>query len=183
MMGDFIYIAAVAAVVLVMAPTADGTEQNTAEYLASITAIQAPAVAIDQAPDPQSLATRPGNEIKETEPASQWAGDVMSRQQVEQMALQAGWPAHTIPDLLCTVQHESAFNPAAVNINTNGTADTGLLQINDQWRTGYTPTGPRYQHWTPEWLKKPANNLAAGLVVYNERNNFTAWYGWQAHCR
>ena len=53
---------------------------------------------------------------------------------------------------------ESNFNPAAVNYNTNGTYDFGLMQINSIW----APTIGK-QRWST--LGEPCNNVKTGAWI------------------
>jgi len=45
-----------------------------------------------------------------------------------------GFEEYFIPRLFCIAKMESSFNPAAKNVNKNGTVDVGLFQINSVWK-------------------------------------------------
>lgn len=68
--------------------------------------------------------------------------------------------------MLAIAKAESSMNPEAVHVNTNGTIDCGLLQINS------------VHGYECEWLKDPDNNLKAGREVY-EKQGLTAWTTYQ----
>ncbi len=45
-----------------------------------------------------------------------------------------GFNEYDIPRLFCIAKLESSFNPKAKNLNTNGSIDAGLFQINSIWK-------------------------------------------------
>ena len=57
---------------------------------------------------------------------------------------------------------ESNFNPNAVHINTNGTKDIGLMQVNS------------IHGYDEEWIKNPVNNLKAARIIYDTQG-LSAW--------
>jgi len=65
------------------------------------------------------------------------------------------------PRLLWTIcKGESNFNPAAVNYNTNGSYDFGLMQINSSWAPTLRKMGI---HWKA--LADPCTNVKVGAWV------------------
>ena len=55
-----------------------------------------------------------------------------SQQQIAQMVIDAANRYGVPPNLaLGIASHESGFNPSATNVNTNGTTDWGVMQLND----------------------------------------------------
>ena len=105
-------------------------------------------------------------------------------QSIERLAISQGWQSAEIPALMCVIEHESGFDPNAVNVNGGKWGeDYGLTQINSQWGTGFeTESGeilpPFDETWTGEYLLQPANNLRAALEIW-ERNGFSAWHGYE----
>lgn len=65
------------------------------------------------------------------------------------------------PRLLWTISKgESNFNPAAVNYNTNGSYDFGLMQINSSWAPALRKMGIPW-----EALADPCTNVKVGAWV------------------
>lgn len=65
------------------------------------------------------------------------------------------------PRLLWTISKgESNFNPAAVNYNTNGSYDFGLMQINSSWAPSLRRMGISW-----EALADPCTNVKVGAWV------------------
>ena len=65
------------------------------------------------------------------------------------------------PRLLWTISKgESNFNPAAVNYNTNGSYDFGLMQINSSWAPTLRKKGITWQS-----LADPCTNVKVGAWV------------------
>lgn len=63
---------------------------------------------------------------------------------------------------------ESSGDPTASNVNSNGTTDTGLWQINSVHQKAH-PT------WTVGWLKVPENNADAMSVLFRESKGPGPW--------
>ena len=61
---------------------------------------------------------------------------------------------------------ESHLKPDAVNINTNGTKDCGIFQINS------------IHGYDCDWLKDPDNNIKAAQEVYQKQGKW-AWCSYQ----
>lgn len=52
---------------------------------------------------------------------------------VQVLLFLAGFRGEQIDIMSCIAQHESSLRPAVVHVNTNGSKDIGLFQINDKW--------------------------------------------------
>lgn len=62
---------------------------------------------------------------------------------------------------------ESGGNPGARGVNTNGTDDVGLMQINQiHVFSGLISDAGRYD---------PAQNMQAAYAIYKGKGNFTPW--------
>jgi soluble lytic murein transglycosylase-like protein len=70
--------------------------------------------------------------------------------------------------LLAIAQQESGLNPRAINRNTNGSTDMGVMQINTLW----LPTLQRHGIEAPD-LWEPCTNIMVGAWIL--RNNFQRW--------
>ena len=70
--------------------------------------------------------------------------------------------------LLAIAQQESGLNPRAINRNTNGSTDMGVMQINNLW----LPTLQR-QGIEARDLWEPCTNIMVGAWIL--RNNFQRW--------
>jgi soluble lytic murein transglycosylase-like protein len=65
------------------------------------------------------------------------------------------------PTLLHAIsQRESSFNPAAINYNTNGSYDFGLMQINSSWEPSLRKLGIPWNS-----LADPCTNVMVGAWV------------------
>lgn len=67
---------------------------------------------------------------------------------------------------------ESSFNPGATNHNTNGTGDTGLMQINDSW----LPTLAKFGIKKAD-LYDPCTSAYVGawILAHNIRDHGMTW--------
>lgn len=83
----------------------------------------------------------------------------------------AGFPEHSLNEMVCTAKYESSFNPKAKNLNFNGTQDTGLFQINDIWLKGCKVTR--------KGLLDPHVNARCALKVYSDQG-LSAWMAFNA---
>jgi hypothetical protein len=74
-------------------------------------------------------------------------------------------------NLLCAViQAESGFKPTAKNINTNGSSDYGICQINDKWWIG-----PNLYFKTPyEVMNFPEKSVRFMCEQY-KKGKLTLW--------
>lgn len=76
--------------------------------------------------------------------------------------------------LLAIAEVESGLDPAAVNVNANGTTDIGLMQINSWW----FPELKRYGI-APRDLRDPCVNIGVGAWIL--AGNFRQYgFGWRA---
>jgi murein DD-endopeptidase MepM/ murein hydrolase activator NlpD len=72
---------------------------------------------------------------------------VLSRNQVTQYALQAGFSGSALSVAVAIAQAESGFNTVARGVNSDGSVDRGLWQINSRWHSeisdsqAYSPAG------------------------------------------
>lgn len=72
---------------------------------------------------------------------------------------------HINPLLLRAIARtESHFNPAAINRNTDGSVDMGLMQINSQW----LPTLARAGIDARRLLTSPCLNVAVGALILRD---------------
>ncbi|CAD7088843.1 unnamed protein product [Hermetia illucens] len=92
-----------------------------------------------------------------------------------------------IPNWICLVQHESGFNTKALGaLNSNGTRDYGLFQINNRyWCQGSIESSNLCHIKCDDLL---SDNITAALncaKLIKERRGgtFEAWYGWLNYCQ
>lgn len=68
------------------------------------------------------------------------------------------------PQLLYAISKgESSFNPLAINYNTNGTYDYGLMQINSTWEPALRKIGISWNN-----LADPCTNVMVGAWVLSQ---------------
>ena len=74
---------------------------------------------------------------------------------------QAGAYYRIAPEILIAVANtESSFNASAINVNTNGSRDVGLMQINSQWFDTLTAMGI-----APDQLWDPCTSIWVGAWI------------------
>lgn len=95
----------------------------------------------------------------------------LSERQVAQHLKLAGFPESVIPTMVCVAKHESRLKTNAVNLNSNGSTDHGIFQINDAWWLSECGVDP-------EALKDPMVNTKCAKTVF-DRQGLMAWYGYQ----
>lgn len=61
-------------------------------------------------------------------------------------------------------KHESGLNPNAMNRNTNGTYDIGVMQINSLWLPELSKIGIQYEN-----LRDPCMNVFVGAWIYSKK--------------
>lgn len=84
--------------------------------------------------------------------------------QLQQIALQAGWPASLAPTAAAVAMAESRGNPAA-RLTTGREDSIGLWQINTYAHPQFSKTS----------LMDPAYNARAALQVYGASGSFRPW--------
>ena len=104
-----------------------------------------------------------------TAQASNQAPDEMSMK--EWIKWRVGQTNINWKDFDCMVRHESNYNQYAINKNTNGTFDTGYLQINDIHRLPRELTFDYKQ--ATEWAIKKINR----------DGGMNAWFGYTNFCK
>jgi hypothetical protein len=107
---------------------------------------------------------------------SHWTQEVMNHNKrlperhVAALLREVGFPAHSIPKMVCTARFESAFDTDAKNENRNGSRDVGLFQINEIWEK---PCGMNKKD-----LMDPVKNAQCAKLVFEE-SGYWAWYGYR----
>lgn len=104
------------------------------------------------------------------------AGRRIPPREVAQLLRNAGFPAHVVPEMVCTAKYESSFYERASNRNSNGSIDRGLFQINSihLGRAGCPSRGNAAALYTAK------ANAKCALQIYRSQG-LNAWYGYQAH--
>lgn len=95
----------------------------------------------------------------------------LSERQVAYHLKLAGFPDSVIPTMVCVAKYESRLKTNAVNVNSNGSTDHGIFQINDAWWLSECGVDP-------EGLKDPFVNAKCAKTVF-DRQGLMAWYGYQ----
>lgn len=62
----------------------------------------------------------------------QASGPFLSRLEVKEVLVRAGFPAQAIPTMLRIANCESSLSATAENVNRDGSVDMGLFQINER---------------------------------------------------
>lgn len=90
---------------------------------------------------------------------------VLSRSQVASYAQQAGFSGNALNIAVAIAEAESSFNTTAKLVNTDGSIDRGLWQINNR----YHPEVPDAQAYDPLGAAR------AAYAISNRGTNFGAW--------
>lgn len=111
---------------------------------------------------------------------STYGGRQLTNGQVAKLLRDQGFNASAVNKLTCTAQYESRNYTGARNVNTNGSIDIGLFQINSvnfEWCTGSSGSAAE------ELLKDAATNTACAYKVAGgaDAKYITRWYGYQSH--
>lgn len=105
---------------------------------------------------------------------------------IKEMALKAlltaaGFLPQHIPTMMCIAKWESSLRPDAVNVNTDGSVDIGLFQINNRYWVDIEGGGCPY---SMEELFDPVNNVSCAKTVFDAMG-FRAWvaYNTRQECK
>ena len=155
-------------------PTEQPTAEPTAVPTAEPTAVPTEAPTPEPTPDPTPVPTPTGPVLQCTNSAYL---------HLEQIRLYNAWPDEykqfvyaaakaagvSYELVLAIIHNESRFQAGATHVNTNGTTDWGLMQINDVCFSFVSRAVPSIQ--TKEDLLDPYKNIQAGcaLLVYHMR--------------
>lgn len=90
---------------------------------------------------------------------------------VTEILTSAGFPMHVVPVFSCIAYYESGWRSEAINMNTNRTADAGLLQIND---VNHKACGIRDRNE----LFNPHTNAKCAYIVW-KKQGLNAWVAYQ----
>lgn len=91
---------------------------------------------------------------------------------------QHGFPQNTVSTWICIVQHESSYNTAAEgHLNTDGSVDHGLFQINDRY---WCSPGGNGCNVACSALQDDniSDDCACAQLIYNQ-SGFGAWTTYQ----
>uniref|UniRef100_A0A8C5WKI9 lysozyme n=1 Tax=Leptobrachium leishanense TaxID=445787 RepID=A0A8C5WKI9_9ANUR len=97
-----------------------------------------------------------------------------------------GFKGYSLPNWVCTAYYESRFNTNSTNLNSDGSTDYGIIQINSRWWCNDFKT-PRSHNACnincDVFLKAdigPAMTCAKRVV--SDPNGMAAWVGWKKYC-
>ncbi|GAB6030992.1 hypothetical protein CHUAL_007813 [Chamberlinius hualienensis] len=97
-----------------------------------------------------------------------------------------GWPQADMGDWVCLCEHESSLNTAAVGaVNSDGTQDFGLFQINSYWWCSGGPNSKYNSCGVPCSVLTNDNiddDTTCAWMIYQQQG-FDAWYGWINNCQ
>jgi lipocalin len=105
----------------------------------------------------------------------------LSECQVSSYLQNSGFPGYTIPTMVCISKYESSFNCDAINKNTDGSSDYGLMQINSYyWCSGDVLSKYNECKIACSSLFNCQYNTNCAYIVWKQQG-YTAWYGYQKH--
>ena len=105
----------------------------------------------------------------------------LSECQVSSYLQKSGFPGYTVPTMVCISKYESSFNCDAVNKNTDGSTDYGLMQINSYyWCSGDVSSKYNECKIACSSLFNCQYNTNCAYIVWKQQG-YTAWYGYQKH--
>ncbi|XP_063301200.1 lysozyme C [Pelobates fuscus] len=97
-----------------------------------------------------------------------------------------GFRGYSLPNWVCTAYYESRFNTNATNLNTDGSTDYGILQINSRWwcNNGKPPTRNACNINCDVLLKDDITQaLTCAKRVVSDPNGMAAWVAWRKYCQ
>jgi lipocalin len=101
--------------------------------------------------------------------------------QVANYLKNAGFSQSSVPTMVCISKYESSFNCDAKNINTDGSTDYGLMQINSYyWCSGDPLSKYNECKITCSSLFDCQNNANCAYTVWRQQG-YNAWYGYKYH--
>uniref|UniRef100_U5EQF8 lysozyme n=1 Tax=Corethrella appendiculata TaxID=1370023 RepID=U5EQF8_9DIPT len=84
---------------------------------------------------------------------------------------------------MCLVDNESKFKTNAKNVNTNGSTDYGLFQINDKFWCAADKAGKDCNIMCSKLMDDSiADDINCAKIIY-KRHGFTAWVAWTNYCK
>ncbi|KAJ8287334.1 hypothetical protein GJAV_G00050350 [Gymnothorax javanicus] len=96
----------------------------------------------------------------------------------------AGYWGVSLGDWVCLAQWESSYNTQATNLNTDGSTDYGIFQINSRWwcnNGGRTANGCNIN--CSSLLKDDISDaITCAKRVVRDPNGIKAWVAWRRHC-
>jgi len=98
---------------------------------------------------------------------------------VRRFALEYGVNAD---EVINTIQEESGFNPLAKNVNTNGSTDYGICQINDYWWIGKNCKSAQLGEFyfeSPEYVMANPDACIEWMCKQFSKGRQRDWYGWR----
>jgi lipocalin len=101
--------------------------------------------------------------------------------QVSNYLKKSGFPDYTLPTMVCISKYESSYNCDAINKNTDGSSDYGLMQINSYyWCSGDSLSKYNECKISCSSLYNCQYNTNCAYIVWKQQG-YTAWYGYQKH--
>jgi len=92
----------------------------------------------------------------------------------------SGFAAHLGP-MTCAAYYESGWNCGATDVDSDGSEDFGLAQINSYyWCSGGPKSTYDECHDTCQDMLNCQPNCNCALVVFNQ-DGMSAWYGYNSH--
>nr|CAD7604603.1 unnamed protein product [Timema genevievae] len=91
----------------------------------------------------------------------------------------------SIPDWVCLIFAESSYNTAAEgHLNSDGSVDYGLFQINSRYWCGQGYAGGGCNVNCYSLLDDDiSDDVACVKIIYAQSGGFTAWNGWKSSCQ
>ncbi|XP_062409475.1 lysozyme C II-like [Sardina pilchardus] len=98
-----------------------------------------------------------------------------------------GYRGVSLADWVCLSRWESSYNTQATNVNTDGSTDYGIFQINSKWwcNDGKTPRAKNACNINCSALL--TDNIQTAITcakrVVRDPNGIRAWVAWRNHCQ
>ena len=93
----------------------------------------------------------------------------------------SGFPEYSVPTMVCISKYESSYNCDAMNKNTDGSTDYGLMQINSYyWCSGDPKSKYNSCGTSCSSLYDCLKNTNCAYIVWKQQG-YTAWYGYRNH--
>jgi lysozyme C len=112
---------------------------------------------------------------------SQLGANYKSECQVATYLKNAGFPQTNVPTMVCISKYESSFNCDAINVNTDGSGDYGLFQINSYYWCSGDPLSKYNQCGVSCTSVYDCQANAKCAYTVWKQQGYNAWYGYKYH--
>ncbi|NXD07693.1 LYSC protein, partial [Nothocercus nigrocapillus] len=94
---------------------------------------------------------------------------------------------YSLGNWVCAAKYESNFNTGAINRNSDGSSDYGILQINSRWWCNDGRTSRAKNACNISCQALLSSDISATVKcakrVVSDKNGMDAWVAWRKYCK